>query len=173
MNQTITKYFEQFYAELPAQSISDQKVGLFFFQIRPQQAQAQVTAVGEQKGNPDKKTKTKGEQNTYHKVSFLVHYNETMLKFHFIVKNYLQTSETLFCFVLQPHFFINFNLQNFSAKSSQQHPLSKPTFLCNTDRITYKSELGHMYNVPLIIITGQIESNLNKPVQVSNSQALG
>lgn len=60
-DQTITKYFEQFYAELPTQSISDQKVGLFFFQIRPQQAQAQVTAVGEQKGNPDRKTKTKGE----------------------------------------------------------------------------------------------------------------
>ena len=78
----------------------------FFFQIRPQQAQAQVTAVGEQKGNPDRKTKTKGEQNTYHKVSFLVHYNETMLKFHFMVKNYLQTNETLFCFVLQPHLLI-------------------------------------------------------------------
>lgn len=105
-DQTITKYFEQFYAELPTQSISDQKVGLFFFQIRPQQAQAQVTAVGEQKGNPDRKTKTKGEQNTYHKVSFLVHYNETMLKFHFMVKNYLQTNETLFCFVLQPHLLI-------------------------------------------------------------------
>lgn len=55
-------------------------------------------------------------------------------------------------------------------KSSQQHPLSKPT---NTDRLTYNFELGHMYNVPLIIITGQIESNLNKPVQVSNSQTLG
>lgn len=82
------------------------KGGSLFFQIRPQQAQAQVTAVGEQKGNPDRKTKTKREQNTYHKVSFLVHYNETMLKFHFIVKNYLQTSETLFCFVLQPHLLI-------------------------------------------------------------------
>lgn len=28
--QTIMKYFEQFYAELPTQSISDQNVGLFF-----------------------------------------------------------------------------------------------------------------------------------------------
>ena len=81
-------------------------MGLFFFQIRPQQAQAQVAAVGEQKGNPDRKTKTKGEQSTYHKVSFLVHYTETMLKFHFIVKNYLQTNETLFRFVLQPHLLI-------------------------------------------------------------------
>lgn len=69
--------------------------------------------------------------------------------------------------------FINFNLKNFSANSSQQRPPSKPTFLCNTDQLTYNSELGHMYNVPLIIITGQIKSNLNKPVQVSNSQALG
>lgn len=64
--QTIMKYFEQFYAELPIQSISDQNVGLFFHQIRPQQAQVQVTAVGDQKGNPDRETKTEGEQNAYH-----------------------------------------------------------------------------------------------------------
>ena len=101
--QTIMKHFEQFYAN--SRHLSP-KCGSLFYQIRPQQAQAQVTAVGEQKGNPDRKTKTKGEQNTYHKVSFLVHYNETMLKFHFIVKNYLQTNETLSCFVLQPHLLI-------------------------------------------------------------------
>ena len=29
-DQTIMKHFEQFYAELPTQSISDQNVGLFF-----------------------------------------------------------------------------------------------------------------------------------------------
>ena len=37
------------------------KCGSLFYQIRPQQAQAQVTDVDEQKGTPDRKTKTKGE----------------------------------------------------------------------------------------------------------------
>lgn len=147
------------------------KCGSLFYHIRPQQAQVQVTAVGEQKGNPDRKTKTKGEQNTYYKVSFLVRYNETMFKFYFIKElSSNQWNIILLCFTTT---FINFNLKNFSAKSSQQHPLSKPTFLCNTDWLTNNYELSHMYNVTLIIITGQIKSNLNKPVQVSNSQALG
>ena len=94
-----------------------------------------------------------------------------MFKFYFIKElSSNQWNIILLCFTTT---FINFNLKNFSAKSSQQHPLSKPTFLCNTDWLTNNYELSHMYNVTLIIITGQIKSNLNKPVQVSNSQALG
>lgn len=45
---------------------SQTKMWVSFYQIRPQQAQVQVTAVGDQKGNPDRETTTEGEQNAYH-----------------------------------------------------------------------------------------------------------